>query len=210
LGGLAAGAAIVAAASCSTGDAADRDRRTTDVYVAVLGAVLDAEPTTIEEAIADALPPASSISGATASTSTSGSRSGTSAAGDGQAGKPEKPPKEGKKDLPLLFVSPLEEGRPFSLEVQAAVIERLAEQATVRFVDTQQQAVDAKLDDEPTLDGGVLLRLGRVPPEGDEFQVAAERYQRTDDWTAMVFVVRAEETGWLATLIDRQPRPPDD
>jgi hypothetical protein len=40
-------------------------------------------------------------------------------------------------------------------------------------------------------------------------QVAAERYERTDAWEAMRFVVRFGESGWSATLVDRRPRPPD-
>jgi hypothetical protein len=214
VGALAAGSAIAMAVSCSTGDAADRNRRTSDVYVAVLDAVLEAEPSAIERAVLEAARRSSTSTSPTSAGSSATSADATSAAGDGRGGDPEKPDKNGAKDgkerLPLVFVSPLEEGRPFALEVQAEVIERLEERASVRFVDTQQQAVDAKVEDEPALDGGVLLRLGRVPAQGDEIQVAAERYQRTDDWTAMRFLVRSHDAGWAATLIDRQPRPADD
>ena len=215
VGALAAGSAIAMAVSCSTGDAADRNRRTSDVYVAVLDAVLEAEPSAIERAVLEAARRSStSTSPASAELVGHVGHRAPAPRATGRDGDPEKPDKDGAKDgkekLPLVFVSPLEEGRPFALEVQAEVIERLEERASVRFVDTQQQAVDAKVEDEPALDGGVLLRLGRVPAEGDEIQVAAERYQRTDDWTAMRFLVRSHDAGWAATLIDRQPRPADD
>jgi hypothetical protein len=229
-GALAAWSAIVTVASCSTGDAADRNRRTSDVYVAVLDAALDHEPTESEPADDpedeedgdDAATSSTSSSAASGGSSTSTTRKGSVGDGGGGAagagssgggagggggdgnragGKPD------KKDLPLVFVSPLEEGRPFPLEVQATVIERLGARATIRFVDTQQQAVDAKVEDRPVLDGGVLLRLGRVPPSGEDLQVAGERYEQTDDWMTLRFSVRSQEDGWTAALVDRRPRP---
>ena len=233
-GALAAWSAIMIVASCSTGDAADRNRRTSAVYVAVLDTALDHEPTRSrlaedsenEEDDDDSAASSTSSTGSSSGSTTSTSRSGPGGDGGGGAvgggssgggrsgraggggddgtragGKPD------KKHLPLVFVSPLEEGRPFPLEVQATVIERLGPRAMIRFVDTQQQAVDAKVGDRPVLDGGVLLRLGRVPPSGEDLQVAGERYEQADDWMTLRFSVRTQEDGWTATLVDRRPRP---
>jgi hypothetical protein len=67
-----------------------------------------------------------------------------------------------------VFVEPRGEGTSIDLEVQAEVVESVADVADVRFIDTRDEALES--DDESGLivvrDGGLLIRLGPVLEEG--------------------------------------------
>jgi hypothetical protein len=114
-----------------------------------------------------------------------------------------------KSVRPLVFVSPLEGGKPFPLEVQAAVIDHLSKQAEVKFVDEQAEAIDANVEGKPVLGGGVMFSLGRVPPSGNVFEVSGQRYRTAADRTILRFSARATADGWVAELLAEEARPPD-
>jgi hypothetical protein len=159
LGGRALAAGLVlalgAASACSAGGAKDRTRRQTDIYVAVLRAVL--------------------------------------------------PPVSVQGVRPVVFVSPFDDGKPFSLEVQAGVIAKLSKQAQVKFVDEQIQAVDAHSSGAPVLDNAVLFSLGAVPSSGEVVELRGEQYRTAAERAPLRFVVRATSEGWLAQLAAATP-----
>lgn len=94
-------------------------------------------------------------------------------------------PRAGEPDG-VIYTGPLDDEQPIPLEVQAAVVEDLADVATVRFVDGRDEAIDERGEHQPVLEDGVLVLVGPVPA-GNSPSVEAERYVDEDD-TARVRV----------------------
>jgi hypothetical protein len=99
---------------------------------------------------------------------------------------------------PVVFVAPFADNKPMDLGVQVAVVENVKKDATVRFVDDFDEAIDHDSDLEPVLDHGVLLRLGAVPETGNDVRVPAERYRSANDGSALEFSVRKVADTWVA------------
>jgi hypothetical protein len=146
---------VAVISACGSSTSKDRDRRATDVDVAVLRVALGTFP--------------------------------------------------GNGARPLVFVSPLDGGRPIPLAVQAAVIRSLEKQADVRFVDEQDEAIDVKTAGKPVLEGGVLFSLAEVPQSGNAIEIRGERYRTAADRSPLRFSVRLTTGGWAAQLIPGRP-----
>jgi hypothetical protein len=71
---------------------------------------------------------------------------------------------EAGPDGPLFLVG--NDDRTIELEVQVGVIERLDDWATVRFIDSIEEAVVTDDPEEPVRGDGLLLGLGTIP-DGD-------------------------------------------
>jgi hypothetical protein len=99
---------------------------------------------------------------------------------------------------PVVFVAPFADTKPMDLGVQVAVVENVKHDATVRFVDDFDEAIDHDSDGEPVLNNGVLLRLGTVPVTGNDVRVPAERYRSASDGSALEFSVRKVADTWVA------------
>ena len=97
--------------------------------------------------------------------------------------------------------------RPSRFAVQAAVVDQLADQVTVRFVDTDDEAIDDTVEDRPVKEG-VLLRLGPVPLKGDPVEVTADRYRTLTDQELLTLSVRSNGDGWSARVVAEAPLAP--
>ena len=69
-------------------------------------------------------------------------------------------------ETPIVYVTPFPNEKPIPLDVQVGVVDAVADNATVRFVDEEDQAIDKGAEGEPVVDDGVLVRIGTVPEEG--------------------------------------------
>ncbi len=101
-------------------------------------------------------------------------------------------------ETPVVFVAPLADNKPMDLSVQVAVVENVKKDATVRFVDDFDEAIDHDSEGEPVLEDGVLLRLGTVPETGNDVHVPAERYRSAADGSALEFSVSKVANAWVA------------
>jgi hypothetical protein len=119
---------------------------------------------------------------------------------------PEEPPDldAGTDELDrIVYAGPLDEEVEISLEVQVAVIDELEEFATIRFVDTSDEAIEEGEEGEPVLEDGVLLLLSTVPT-GSSPSVDTERYVDLDD--AARYRVTLERPGgeWEVVNVGRR------
>jgi hypothetical protein len=99
-------------------------------------------------------------------------------------------------DAVVVYVAPLGDGRPFSLDLQVAVVRKVGDAATVRFVDEFSEAIDVEADRKPVLDDGVLLWLGSVTSGDGVVTVEAERFRSAADGGALTFRLDEVGDGW--------------
>jgi hypothetical protein len=109
--------------------------------------------------------------------------------------------------LPVVFAVPRSDAKSIPLPVQAAVVDDLADEVSVRFVDDDNEAIDDAVDDRPVKEG-VLLRLGPVPPTGDPVEVSADRYRTMTDQELLTLLVRSNGDTWSARVIAEAPLSP--
>ena len=108
--------------------------------------------------------------------------------------------------LPVVFVAPRPDAKPIPLGVQAAVVDELASDVSVRFVDDDSEATDSAVDSRPVKEG-VLLRLGPVAA-GDPIEVTADRYRALTDQQLVTLSARSNGGSWSARVIAEAPLPP--
>ena len=96
--------------------------------------------------------------------------------------RPDQPHEE--DETPIVYVTPFPNEKPIPLDVQVGVVDAVADNATVRFVDEEDQAIDKGAEGEPVVDDGVLVRIGTVPEEGTTVTVPAELYHSDNDIVA--------------------------
>lgn len=94
------------------------------------------------------------------------------------------------------------------LEVQVELIERLEEDANVRFIDAREEAVDADDPAMPVHDGGALVGLGAVPADGPP-SVRVDVYRSVEQASAYRFELSGSGANWR---ISGEPEllPPED
>jgi hypothetical protein len=88
--------------------------------------------------------------------------------------------REDDPDQLPVFVEARGEGARIDLAVQAELIDLTADDATVRFIDSREEAIVEDVDDTdegPSVrDDGVLIRLDPVLEEGSAVTVAVDEY----------------------------------
>ena len=83
------------------------------------------------------------------------------------------------------------------LAVQAGVVERLEDFATVRFIDAREEAVDTSDPGDPVRGEGLLVGLGSIRPgEGSRVGLYADRYTDADDVVAYNLVIERADGRW--------------
>lgn len=110
----------------------------------------------------------------------------------------------------LVYLSPVDESASVPLEVQAAVIKKLAPRIDAKFVDARDQAVDDSLQGSPVLDDGILLVVPKLPAVGETFDLQVERYRASADRMLLHVEVRDSDptsTGWTVRVLSEQPLP---
>lgn len=93
-----------------------------------------------------------------------------------------------------VFLDHREEGE-IDLAVQAAVVERLGEFQSVRFIDSVSEAVDETEPGAPVRDGGVFLRLGSLEGDG-VVSLVVSRYVSADEVETYRFTLRVVGDRW--------------
>lgn len=104
----------------------------------------------------------------------------------------------------VVYAGALDDEETIPLEVQAAVVEELEELeelATVRFVDSRDEAVDDAEESVPVLEEGVLVLLGPVPSGGAP-SVDAERYVDLDDSVRVRVDLQRADGAWEVAGVD--------
>jgi hypothetical protein len=108
----------------------------------------------------------------------------------------------------VVFAVPRSDAKSIPLPVQAAVVDDLANEVSVRFVDADDEAIDSTIEDRPVKEG-VLLRLGPVPPTGDPVELTADRYRTMTDQELLTLSVRSnDDDTWSARVIAEAPLAP--
>lgn len=82
---------------------------------------------------------------------------------------------DGDEDRPVVYVAPLAD--PLSLEDQVAVIDAVAENYDLRFVDELSAAIELEGGDGAPRDDALVLAIGRIPAESPH-TVRVEVYPR--------------------------------
>ncbi|HTN80634.1 MAG TPA: hypothetical protein VMK16_13230 [Acidimicrobiales bacterium] len=100
---------------------------------------------------------------------------------------------------PIVYVTPFPNDKSIPLDVQVSVVDAVADDVVVRFVDDEDQAIDKDSENQSVIDDAVLVRVGPVPPDGTTVTVPAELY--TDENTIMPteYEVTEGPDGWVAT-----------
>jgi hypothetical protein len=102
-------------------------------------------------------------------------------------------------ETPIVYLTPFPNEKPIPLDVQVGVVDAVADNATVRFVDEEDQAIDKGAEGEPVVDDGVLVRIGTVPEEGTTVTVPAELYHSDNDIVPTEYQVTEGTDSWTAT-----------
>jgi hypothetical protein len=110
---------------------------------------------------------------------------------------------KGDAHLPVVFVAPRPDAKTIPITVQAAVVDGLADEVSVRFVDDDKEAIDGTVDGAPVKEG-VLLRLGPVAA-GDPVEVTADRYRTITDQALVTLSARSNGEDWAARVISEGP-----
>ena len=108
------------------------------------------------------------------------------------------------EEPPVVFVVPRPDAKPIPLAVQAAVVDRLAGQVSVRFVDKDDEATDNEADGRPVKEG-FLLRLGPVAATGDPIEIVVDRYLSMTAQERLELSVHSEGDGWSARVTGAAP-----
>lgn len=97
-----------------------------------------------------------------------------------------------------VFIEPRGEGASIQLDVQADLVESTKDVATVRFIDSRDEALITNDDGEVVVaDDGVLLRLDPVAEEGDTVSVDVDVHDHDDAFLTMEFDLRRAGEGWI-------------
>ena len=103
------------------------------------------------------------------------------------------------ESTPIVYVTPLGNEKPISLTVQVAVVDSVADDGSVRFVDKAEQAINQDEDAEPVIDDAVLVRLGEVPESGASVNVPGELYHTKADAEPVGLCREREANGQVVT-----------
>ena len=102
-----------------------------------------------------------------------------------------------------VFVEPRGEGASIQLDVQAQLVKSTKDVATVRFIDSRQEALVTKDDGTVVVaDDGILLRLAPVVEQGNKVQLDVDLHDHDEVFTTMQFDLTLVDDKWV---IDKPP-----
>jgi len=99
--------------------------------------------------------------------------------------------------LPVVFVLGVD--GTLDIEVQAGVAAALVDEVDVRFVDERVEAIDEAADDLAVREGGVMVVVEEIPPEGRTFDLEVDRYTTADDRERLVVSFQWRSEQWTVT-----------
>jgi hypothetical protein len=102
-----------------------------------------------------------------------------------------------------VFVEPRGEGASIGLDVQAELIKSTQDVATVKFIDSRDEALITNDDGTVVVaDGGVLLRFAPVVEKGDKVRLDIDVHDHDDQFKTLQFDLDQVNDKWV---IDKQP-----
>jgi hypothetical protein len=102
-----------------------------------------------------------------------------------------------------VFVEPRGEGASIQLDVQAQLVKSTKDVATVRFIDSRQEALVTKDDGTVVVaNDGILLRLAPVVEQGNKVQLDVDLHDHDEVFTTMQFDLTLVDDKWV---IDKPP-----
>jgi hypothetical protein len=102
-----------------------------------------------------------------------------------------------------VFIEPRGEGASIGLDVQAELIKSTQDVATVRFIDSRDEALITKDDGTVAVaDDGVLLRFAPVVEKGAKVQLDIDMHDHDDQFKTLQFNLKQVNDKWI---IEKQP-----
>lgn len=102
-----------------------------------------------------------------------------------------------------VFIEPRGEGASIQLDVQAELIKSTQDLATVKFIDSRDEALVTKEDGTTVVaDDGIHIRLAPVVEEGDKVRIDVDLHDKDEEFTTMQFNLHRVGDEWV---IDRDP-----
>jgi hypothetical protein len=102
-----------------------------------------------------------------------------------------------------VFIEPRGEGASIGLDVQAELIKSTQDVATLRFIDSRDEALITKDDGTVVVaDDGVLLRFAPVVEEGDKVRLDIDVHDHDDVFKTLQFELDQVNDRWR---IAKQP-----
>jgi hypothetical protein len=97
-----------------------------------------------------------------------------------------------------VFIEPRGEGATIKLDVQAELVKSTKDVATVRFIDTRDEAMVTNDDGTVVVaDGGILLRLAPVIEVGSEVQLDVDVHVRDEQFRTLQFDLKLVADKWV-------------
>ncbi len=102
-----------------------------------------------------------------------------------------------------VFIEPRGEGASIQLDVQAELIKSTQDFATVKFIDSRDEAFVTEEDGTTVVaDDGILIRLAPVVEEGDKVRIDVDLHDKDEEFRTMQFNLHLVGDEWV---IDREP-----
>jgi hypothetical protein len=100
-----------------------------------------------------------------------------------------------------VFIEPRGEGASIQLDVQAELVKSTKDVATVRFIDSRDEALITKDDGTVVVaDGGMLLRLAPVVEEGKTVRLDVDVHEHDQQFRTLQFVLDLVNAKWNIEL----------
>ena len=96
-----------------------------------------------------------------------------------------------------VFIEPRGEGASIQLDVQAELIKSTQDVATVKFIDSRDEALVT--DEAGTVvvaDDGILIRLAPVVEEGDKVRIDVDLHDKDEQFRTMQFNLHLVKDAW--------------
>jgi hypothetical protein len=108
---------------------------------------------------------------------------------------------QSKTDDPVplpVFIEPRGEGATIKLDVQAELVKSTKDVATVRFIDTRDEALVTNDDGTVVVaDGGILLRLAPVIEVGNKVQLDVDVHVLDEQFRTLQFDLKLVADKWV-------------
>jgi hypothetical protein len=102
-----------------------------------------------------------------------------------------------------VFIEPRGEGASIGLDVQAELVKSTQDVATVKFIDSRDEALVTKDDGTVVVaDDGILIRLGPVVEEGNKIRMAVDVHDHDEQFHTLQFDLSLVNGAWV---IDHPP-----
>jgi hypothetical protein len=97
-----------------------------------------------------------------------------------------------------VFIEPRGEGASIQLDVQAELIKSTKDVATVKFIDSRDEALVTNEDGTIVVaDDGILIRLAPVVEEGDKVRIDVDLHDQDEQFQTMQFNLRTVNDTWV-------------